>query len=249
MDKIPVITSILEFLSAIFPFFKKEKDTKQIIQQNTEGNNIHADNIQINHDYSTNIHYQNSFYPDIDEDYKIKRNNDQETRKWKIVFFCLSVLAICVYFTFKEYSHFKYTMLLFEWHKPVPRILELSLTGTLPIQLFTTFLLALKKIRESYSYKRAFCIIFYSLLILGTGYILYLNLTSKSISTTTDIGLLILPLFSNIALIILEAYVLFETEYTKPDFRYTKEKMKRLGFYLGLLFFYSTTIGIECYIH
>lgn len=249
MDKIPVITSILEFLSAIFPFFKKEKDTKQIIQQNTEGDNIHADNIQINHDYSTNIHYQNSFYPDIDEDYEIKRNNDQETRKWKIVFFCLPVLAICVYFTFKEYSHFKYTMLLFKWHKPAPRILELSLTGTLPIQLFTTFLLALKKIRESYSYKRAFCIIFYSLLILGTGYILYLNLTSKSISTTTDIGLLILPLFSNIALIILEAYVLFETEYTKPDFRYTKEKMERLGFYLGLLFFYSITIGIECYIH
>ena len=67
MDKIPIITSILEFLSAIFPFFKKEEDSKQVIQQNTEGDNIHADNIQINHDYSTNIHLQNSFYPDIDE--------------------------------------------------------------------------------------------------------------------------------------------------------------------------------------
>ena len=177
------------------------------------------------------------------------KTNDQETRKWKIGFFCFPVLAICVYFTFKEYSHFKYTMLLFEWYKPAPRILELSLTGTLPIQLFTTFLLALKKIRESDSYKRAFCIIFYSLLILGTGYILYLNLTSKSISTTTDFNLLILPLFSNIALIIMETYILFETEYTKPDFRYTKAKIERLVFYLALLFFYSITIGIECYIH
>ena len=72
MDKIPIITSILEFLSAIFPFFKKEANSKQVIQQNTEGDNIHADNLQITNDYSTNIHLQNSFYPEIDEDYEIK---------------------------------------------------------------------------------------------------------------------------------------------------------------------------------
>ena len=37
MDKIPIITSILEFLSAIFPFFKKEADSKQVIQKNPDG--------------------------------------------------------------------------------------------------------------------------------------------------------------------------------------------------------------------
>ena len=250
MDKIPIITSILEFLSAIFPFFKKEEDSKQVIQQNTEGDNIHADNIQINHDYSTNIHYQNSFYPDIDEDYEIKYINHTTYRNWGIgavyvIFGCILLASI-----FKEYSHFKYTMLLFEWHIPIPKVIESSVLGMSILQTIIICLLALRKVYEAKSYvKKTLCSLYYILLLIETSYCIFLNMSFNPIrsslrdtaSTFTMVLYLILYYF--------ETFILFETKYTKPNFKIGEEKMKRATYYLGFLFINSLIVGIEFYVY